>query len=171
MRATILFSSALLLAACNGGGEAEAPTEQMPTATSLAVDLTGHDIPFTIELGDAATLGVDSPTVRWNEEFGYLYVQAGERFSILITEEPGDIARLKADLQRDQLRTSTIVEEKPDRIIWRSVFPDEDIVFIHFYQVVQADGRSFVVQDDDRGRYNEADVTRMVNAVRAKQPA
>lgn len=171
MRATILFSSALLLAACSGGDAAEATTEQSPTATSLAVDLTGHDIPFSIELGDAATLGVDSPTVRWNEEFGHLSVQAGDRFSILITEEPGDIARMKADLGRDPLRTNSVVEEQPDRLIWRSTFPDEDIVFVHFYRVIQVDGRSFVVQDDDRGRYNEADVTRMANAVRVKQPA
>ncbi|MBK7944568.1 MAG: hypothetical protein IPJ85_04335 [Flavobacteriales bacterium] len=170
MRATILFSFAMLLAACNGGGAAEATSEQTPTVTSLAVDLTGHDIPFSIELGDAATLGVDSPTVRWNEEFGHLSVQAGERFSILITEEPGDIARMKADLNRDQLRTNSIVEEHPDRIIWRSAFPDEDIVFVHFYRVVEVDGRSFVVQDDDRGRFNEADATHMMNSVRTKQP-
>ncbi|HRD52014.1 MAG TPA: hypothetical protein PKY96_05135 [Flavobacteriales bacterium] len=170
MRATIILFSALLLAACNSGGEAEATAEQSSTATSLAVDLSGHNIPFSIELGDANTLGVDSPTVRWNEEFGHLSVQAGERFSILITEEPGDIARMKADLNRDPLRTNSVVEEQPDRIIWRSAFPDEDIVFVHFYRVVQVDGRTFVVQDDDRGRFNEADAARMMNSVRTKQP-
>ena len=170
MRATILLLSALLLAACNGGGEAEATSEQSPAATSLAIDLSGHDIPFSIELGDAATLGVDSPMVRWNEESGQLTVQAGERFSILITEEPGDIARLKADLERDPLRTSTIIEEQPDRVVWRSVFPDEEIVFVHFYRIVEAGGRAFIVQDDDRGRYSEADVARMIGSVRTNQP-
>lgn len=170
MRSATFFSIALLLAACGGGADQTAESGQPAPATSLAVDLTGHDIPFTIELGDAATLGVDSPTVRWNEESGQLTVQAGERFGLLITEEPGDIARLKADLERDQLRTSTIIEEQPDRLVWRSAFPDEDIVFVHFYRIVQADGRTFIVQDDDRGRYSEADVKRMVESVRTKQP-
>jgi hypothetical protein len=170
MRATILFTIALSLAACTGGGEAEATAEQSPAATSLAVDLAGHDIPLSIELGDPATLGVDSATVRWSEESGQLSVLAGERFSILVTEEPGDIARLKADLARDQLRTSTIIEEQPDRIVWRSVFPDVEIVFVHFYRIVEADGRTFIVQDDDRGRYGEADVARMMGSVRTRQP-
>ncbi len=101
---------------------------------------------------------------------GQLELHAGERFSILVTEESGDIARLKADLERDQLRTSAIIEEQPDRLIWRSTFPDEDIVFVHFYRVIQVDGRSFVVQDDDRSRFSEADVSRMVAAVRTQQP-
>ncbi len=170
MRNTSLLLAALLFASCGGSNTSDPAADPAPVATSLAVDLAGHDIPFSIELGDAATLGVDTPTVRWNEEFGHLSVQAGERFSILITEEPGDIGRLKADLSRDPLRTNSIIEEQPDRIVWRSVFPDEDIVFVHFYRIVEADGRTFIVQDDDRGRYSEADVARMIGSVRTKQP-
>jgi hypothetical protein len=169
MRNLTFFAAAALFAACGTSPAGEAPTEH-PAATNLAVDLAGHGIPLTIEIGDAAILGTDSATVRWNEEFGHLTVQAGDRFSILITEEDGDIARLKADMERDQLRTNSIVEEQPDRIMWRSAFPDEDIVFLHFYRIVQTDGRAFVVQDDDQGRYNEADATRMMNSVRSKQP-
>ncbi|MBK8225855.1 MAG: hypothetical protein IPK70_01605 [Flavobacteriales bacterium] len=169
MRATLaLLLSALLIACGQQATEPASSTEQV--APSLAVDLAGHGFPLTVELGDAATLGVDSPSVRWNEDMGQLELRAGERFSILITEEPGDIARLKADLERDQLRTSAIIEEQPDRLIWRSTFPDEDIVFVHFYRIVQAGDRAFVVQDDDRGRFSEADVSRMAAAVRTQQP-
>ncbi|MBK6341589.1 MAG: hypothetical protein IPF41_03095 [Flavobacteriales bacterium] len=169
MRATLsLFLSCLLIACGQQSADQASTIEQV--APSLAVDLAGHGFPLTVELGDAATLGVDSPTVRWNEDMGQLELHAGERFSILVTEESGDIARLKADLERDQLRTSAIIEEQPDRLIWRSTFPDEDIVFVHFYRVIQVDGRSFVVQDDDRSRFSEADVSRMVAAVRTQQP-
>lgn len=171
MRTTIAFTMLLALTACGETPGEEKDPASGTTATNLAVDLSGHDIPLSVELGDPATLGVDSPTVSWNEDMGQLELRAGNRFSILITEEPGDIARLKADLERDQLRTSTIIEEQPDRLVWRSTFPDEDIVFVHFYRVVQVDGRSFIVQDDDRGRFNEADITRMIGAVRTKQPA
>jgi hypothetical protein len=169
MRAILSLIMSFLLIACGQQATEETlSTEQV--VPSLAVDLVGHGFPFTVELGDAAALGVDSPMVRWNEDMGQLELRAGERFSILITEEQGDIARLKADLERDQLRTSAIIEEQPDRLIWRSAFPDEDIVFVHFYRIVQADDRSFVVQDDDRSRFSEADVARMAAAVRTKQP-
>lgn len=170
MRTTLAIVLLGTLCSCGGGNTETNATETAPPAASLAVDLSGHDFPLSVELGDAATLGVDSPTVKWNEEMGHLSVAAGERFSILITEEPGDIARLKADLDRDQLRTSTIVEEQPDGLLWRSTFPDEDIVFVHFYRVVKADGREFVVQDDDSGRFSEADAKRMMGAVRTKLP-
>ncbi|MBK9146783.1 MAG: hypothetical protein IPM12_03065 [Flavobacteriales bacterium] len=169
MRSLPCLLLAVLLAAC-GAPPAEDQGAALIPPASLALDLSGFDVPFSLELGDAATLGVDSPTVRWNEEFGHLSVQAGDRFSILITEEPGDLARMKADLDRDQLRTNSIVEEQPDRIIWRSAFPDEDIVFVHFYRIVEADGRTFIVQDDDRGRFSEADAARMMGSVRVKQP-
>lgn len=170
MRIPIIASLTLLLGACTGGSEQTTGSDQAPPAASLAVDLSGHGIPFSIEMGDAATLGVDTPTVVWSEESGQLSIWAGDRFSIIVTEEPGDIARLKADLARDPLRTSTIVEEQPDGLIWRSTFPDEDIVFLHFYRVVEAEGRTFIVQDDDRGRFSEADVRRMAGSVRTKQP-
>jgi len=169
MRAAII-SAFTILVSCGNPSTDSTIKEQVPAPTSLAVDLAGSGFPLTVELGDAATLGVDSAQVKWNEEAGQLEVRAGERFGILITEEPGDIPRLKADLQRDQLRTSTIIEEKNDRLIWRSAFPDEEIVFVHFYRVVEADGRMFVVQDDDHGRYSEADVSRMAGAVRTQQP-
>lgn len=157
--------------ACGGGTDSgqDAVSDSTPAA-SLALDLHGFDLPLTVEFGDPATLGVDSPSVRLNEDMGQLEVQAGDRFSILITEEPGDITRLKADLERDQLRTSIIIEEQPDRLVWRSSFPDEEIVFVHFYLVLQVDGRTFVAQDDDRGRYNETDIARMIGSVRIKQP-
>lgn len=169
MRAALICAFAILISCGDPSPDVDLQN-QMTAPTSLAVDLDGSGFPLTVELGDPTTFGVDSAQVKWNEEAGQLEVRAGDRFGILITEEPGDLARLKADLQRDQLRTSTIVEEKPDRMVWRSTFPDEEIVFVHFYRVVEADGRMFVVQDDDHGRYSEADVYRMVDAVRTKQP-
>lgn len=171
MKSALSFVLALSLQACGGGADpGQDSVMDAPPSASLAVDLHGFDLPLTVEFGDPATLGVDSPSVRMNEDMGQLEVQAGDRFSILITEEPGDIARLKADLERDPLRTSAIIEEQPDRLVWRSSFPDEEIVFVHFYRVLEVDGRTFVAQDDDRGRYNEADIARMIGSVRIKQP-
>jgi hypothetical protein len=136
----------------------------------LSVDLSAQGLPLFVELGDASTLGVDSPTVRWNEEMGRVEVSAGEHFGITIREDAADLERVKADLDRDMLQKHTLMEESTEKLVYRSQFPDEDLVFIHFYQVLDSEGRTFIVQDDPNGRFNEADIKRMSNAVRAQKP-
>lgn len=161
------------LYACGGGNnEAEPSTTADTTAVApgIEVDLTAFDVPLRVELGDLATLGIDSPQTRWNEEFGHIEVNAGEHFGLIITEEEPDIARLKADLDRDMLRKHTVIEETPEKLVYRSQFPDEDLVFVHFYQVVRAGDRTFIVEDRAEGRFNEADIARMGSAVKAVQP-
>ena len=164
----------LLLAAC-GDGKKEAAEQQAAAdttaVTSSITDLSPYDVPFALDLGDVATLGVDSAQVKWNEEFGWLEVRAGDHFAVTISEEPGDLARLRSDLDRSTLQTHEIITETPALLVYRSQFPDEDLVFVHFYQVVQADGRTFVMQDAQGGRFNETDVTRMSGAVRTKPAA
>lgn len=169
MRTLIAILVSTMLVAC-GEHKTSSSTEAEPPPTSLAVDLRSHDFPFTVELGDPAILGVDSPSVRWNEEIGVLEVKAGDHFSIVLSEEPGDMASVKATLGRDLLATNEIITDAPDRLVWRAQFPDESIVFVHFYRIVEEDGRSFVVRDDGQGRFTEADIARMVDAVRTQQP-
>lgn len=132
------------------------------------LDLAPYDTPLLVELGDLATLGVDSPTVKWNEEFGHLEVNAGDRFGLLITEEPADMKRVKADLDRDMLRKHTVMEESPEKLVYRSEFPDDAGTYIHFYRTVQVGDRTFVVTDTEQRRFNEADVQRMVGSIKAK---
>lgn len=161
----------LVLSAC-GDGKKEA-AEQLASAESTAVaehivDLTRFDLPLELSMGDLATLGVDSVAVKWNEEFGWLEVRAGDHFGLTISEEPGDLERLKADLDRSTLQTHELLRDSSDILVYRSQFPDEAIVFHHFYRSMEVDGRSFVVQDGPDGQYNEADVRRMVEAVRPR---
>lgn len=174
MKHHLIVVLVLGLHAC-GDGKHEAADHQTPADTtavaSLVVDLAPHDVPFALDLGDAATLGADSVAVRFNEEFGWLEVRAGERFALTIAEEPGDLSRLKADLERDMLQKHTVVQETPELLVYRSQFPDEDLTFVHFQRIVTVAGRTFVVQDAQGGRFNEADVTRMAGSIRTQQPA
>jgi hypothetical protein len=154
------------LGACNGRSTDDpgsTPVEE-GSARGRIIDLSQHDVPLIVEL-DQTMPGADTPEVRWNEEFGKLEVDAGERFRITISEERGDIARLKAGLERDMLRDHTIIEEEDDLVIYRSEFPDETIVFVHFYRVIEHEGRSFVIESHDQGRFNETDIRRMARAV------
>lgn len=174
MKVLIPIALALCFSAC--GGNDGTPEGQVVDSTETAVvpavlDLATYDTPLLVELGDLATLGVDSPTVKWNEEFGHLEVNAGDHFGLLITEEPSDMARLKADLDRDMLRKHTVIEETPEKLVYRSDFPDDAGTYIHFYRSVQVGDRSFVVTDVEQRRFNEADVKRMAASIKAKEAA
>jgi hypothetical protein len=96
-------------------------------------------------------------------------VNAGDHFAITIVEAPGDIARLKADLDRDMLQKHTVIEETPEKLVYRSQFPDEDLVFIHFRKVISVGDRTFVVEDASEGKFNEAEIARMAAAVKIKE--
>jgi hypothetical protein len=176
MKAMAPVVLALGLVACGGNdskpeGEVVDSTATAVTTPPAVLDLGSYDTPLLVELGDMATLGVDSPTVKWNEEIGRLEVSAGEHFGLLITEEPGDLARLKADLDRDMLRKHTVLEETPEKLVYRSEFPDDAGTYIHFYRSVQVGDRTFVVTDADQVRFNEADVKRMAASIKAKVAA
>ena len=170
-----------LLAAC-GDGKADAARKlaeaQAAAAAEAAavepylLDLAAFDMPLAVSIPELTTPDADSTYGRavWNEEFGQLRVKAGDRFGITITEEEGNIARLKADMERDMLRKHTILQEAPDRLVYRSQFPDETLVFVHFYRVYTVGDRSFVVEDLQGGQYNEQDIARMLEAVHTGAP-
>lgn len=158
---------------CSNGQQQKGEQEETSIATEPAkhsIDLSEHDLPLILEI-DPNMLAADTVAVEWNEEFGHLEVTVGPKFSITIIEGEPEMERLKASLNNDPLRTTTIIEEKPDLIIYRSQFPDDDLVFTHFYQVVRAGDRTFVVESNDQGHFNEQDVRRMVGAVLPRQQA
>jgi len=173
MKHSLLILSMVLLGACGDGKKDVADGQALAdeNAQGLIVDLGRYDMPLIVDLGDPATLGVDTPMVKWDEEFGRMEVSGGEHFELTISEEPADMARLKADLERSMLQQNTVLEETPEKIVYKSQFPDDDLVFIHFQQVVTVGERTFIVRDADQGRFNEADVARMSNAVSSKTPA
>lgn len=169
MRRTLLVFPVLLLACGDGKREAAELLAKAAETNATVVDLSAHDMPLEVHVGDLATLGADTVSVSWNEEFGWLVVQAGERFVLTIREEPGDLDRVKADLARSTLQTHQMLRDSADRLVYRSRFPDEDLVFHHFHRVLVVGARSFVVQDGPQGRFTEAEVLRMEAAVRPKQ--
>ncbi|MBL8010175.1 MAG: hypothetical protein JNJ64_06175 [Flavobacteriales bacterium] len=169
IRSTLLLAPLLLLACGDGGGGGDTPSDT-PTDSlqgPAAIDLSAHDVPLWVTPPDAQVLGGQAPQVRWNEETGILEVRAGEHFGLDIVEAEGDLARLKATLDRDMLLKHEVVEESPDHLMYRSSYPDQDLVFVHFVKVVRTAGRTFEVGDDPQGRFTEQDVRRMLAAVAA----
>lgn len=179
MERAIPLIAVLLLAAC-GDGKKEAAEQlaamQQEQADASAVseyllDLEPFDLPLVVSMPEMMVPAADSTFggARWNEDTGQLIVQAGDHFALTISEEPGDIGRLKAALERDMLRKHTILREEPDLVVYRHEYPDDALVFMHFYQVIRHQGREFVVESAPHGRFNETDVARMSQAVRPNQ--
>ena len=168
----------LLLSACGGGSTTTNTTTGADSTSTVApvagtpVDLGAHHLPLMVMAPDKQLLGGAEPQVLWKDQIGLLEVRAGEHFGLTIVEEPGDIARKKADLDRDLLRKNTILKETTELLVYRSEFPDDpSLVYIHFLQVVKVGDRSFVVEDIPELRFNEQDVERMAASISAKQPA
>ncbi len=168
MKPLLLLMFIPLLTACGGGDTVEQKEQAEQEPAVHTIDLAPYDMPLVVEI-DPNVVAVDTPQVRWSEEFGRLEVEAGGRFNITIREEEADLERLKADLERDMLRKSTILEETPEMVIYRTEYPDDTIVFIHFQRVVTSEGRSFIVESHEQGRFSEQDVRRMANSVHPAQ--
>jgi len=172
---TTLFAMALLVACGDVTGPAadgNPATDSTAAATLPPIDLAGHGLPLLLTPLDKQFTEGQEPAIVWKDETGTLEVKAGDHFGLVITEEPGDIPRLKATLDRDLLRKNTLLTETPELLTYRSEFPDDAmLVFMHFYQVVKAGDRTFVVQDIDGQPFNQQDIERMVAAISPKPPA
>lgn len=141
--------------------------------SDTVVDLAAFDLPLKLTAPDAeAALGVPL-TIRVNDERGWVEVDRGEHFRLCISEVDGDeLARLKADLQRDQLRKATVITERPDLLLYKQEFPaDPSLVFVHFLRKVNVGGRQFTVESAPDGRFNEADAWRMIASIAAGAPS
>ena len=165
----------ILLTACGDVPPAAEPiagTDTTDAPVAPAIELSSHDLPLLLVPPDKLLNGGQDPTIVWKDETGTLEVRAGDHFGLMIREEPGDIARLKATLERDPLKNNAVLRETPELLIYRSEFPDDpSLVFMHYCQVVHAGDRTFVVQDVDDGTFNQQDIERMMAAISPKPPA
>jgi hypothetical protein len=172
----LLFALPFVLMACGDGkfdaAKAQAAADSARVQATPALDLAAYELPLLLTAPDKQLTGGAEPAIHWRDESGQLEITAGDHFGMAIAEEPGDLARLKADLDRDLLKKNTLLTETPDLLIYRSAFPDDpDLVFVHFYRIVRSGDRSFVIQDLDGKPFNQQDIERMVASVGPKQPA
>lgn len=174
MKAEFLLCLAAVFFSCSTGDNDGGAVEQDPAAIAaqpLTVDLSSEDLPLQITMPDKGSTQGAQAAMGWHEEEGWFGVRAGDHFGLHITEEPGDIPRLKRDLEGDLLRKHTILAETLELVVYRTEFPDDpDLVFVHFYRVIHSGDRTFVVESDPEGKFNEADVERMRSAVNPKAP-
>lgn len=164
-----------LLVACGSGpseGHSSPTPDSSAAAAPLTIDLAQHDLPFLLSPPDKQLTGGVDPTVQWKEETGRWEIIAGEHFGLALVEEPADMPRRKADLDRDALQQHSVLKDTTGLLVYRSTFPDDpSLVFVHFYQSFTIGGRDFTAQDLDGMRFNEQDIRRMAAALSPKPPA
>lgn len=176
MPAKPLLLALITLVACSDPATSVGTTDAAGAVGDVAgtatVDLSAHGLPLLLVPPDLQTTGGQAPAILWKDGPGVLEIKAGDHFGLTIAEEPGDPARLKADLDRDLLQKHELLKDTADLVVYRSSFPDDpSLVFIHFYQVIRTADRQFVVQDADGMRFNEADIGVMRRSIRMKPAA
>jgi hypothetical protein len=179
MKQLFLFALPLALFSCDPAPPSEASTDEVDTnavASEMGdtmVDLSSHDLPLRLSAPDAqATMGA-ALAIRQNEERGWLEIDRGEHFMLRISETEGnDLARLKEDLQRDQLRKATVIDERPGLLLYKLEFPaDPSLVFVHFLREIAVGDRHFVVESAPDKTFNESDAWRMIAAISPVDPS
>ncbi|MCC6840921.1 MAG: hypothetical protein IT230_12260 [Flavobacteriales bacterium] len=161
----------LLMSSC-GDGKADAVKQMAAVADSIkaasTIKLAEHHLPLSVQV----PVGLPAATVLWKDEVGKLSVRAGDHFALEIYEAPADMDRLKADLDRDLLKKNTILEDKPELLIYRSEFPDDStLVFHHFNRSIAVGDRTFQVEDLREGEpFSLQDIRRMAAAVQGEKP-
>ncbi|MCI5057463.1 MAG: hypothetical protein MRY83_15210, partial [Flavobacteriales bacterium] len=124
----------------------------------VSIDLSQYGIEATIDVPDTTKL----PLVLEAMDYGELTVHIGDKYHFSFIEG-GDMNLKKSDLESDLLFVSTILEEKPNLIIYKSDLPDGSITYHHFYSIVNINGVDFEVSDINTGdSLSEENIRKMV---------
>jgi hypothetical protein len=179
MKYLLLLAVPLALVSCDrasstASGEDETDTSAaIPEVGDTMVDLAAYDLPLRLSAPDAQAAMGAALVLHPNEERGWLEVDRGEHFMLRISETEGDdLARLKEDLQRDQLRKATVITERPDLLLYKLEFPP-----ILRWCSCTLCGRSASaaanssLESAPETRFNEGDAWRMIGAVSPVAPS
>ena len=101
--------------------------------------------------------------------WGATELRIGENFQISVEEGEGDIAMLKNDIDIDDVyQLQKYVVDQPDLLFWESKIPIMPTSNFHFYSIIQAGGKSYIVKDIEAGiAYSEELVKEMVEAAKS----
>lgn len=152
----------LIFSACNSGSTDDSTGIQKVHKGMMMLDLTDKGLPVTIIVPDSTTgeLTINATS------YGDVEIKVGDYFQIKFTPS-ADMALLKSDLQADLLWKTTILEDTPELLLYKSELPDGSKVFFHFYAVVDIGGAKYEVKDISGGeQYPESAIRKMSEAIK-----
>lgn len=125
----------------------------------VELDLTQYGIEASIFVPDTTKL----PASLEAKDYGELNIHLGDKYHFSFIEG-GDMNLKKSDLESDLLFVSTILEENPNMIIYKSDLPDGSVTYHHFYAIINVNGIDFEVSDMNMGEsLSEENIRRMVD--------
>jgi len=162
---TLLFISfSVTLMSCGGKKETTAKVPGM-----MELDLTSHGLPITITIPDSSKGKVEVVDQSW----GATEIKVGKEFQVSISEGEGDISLAKSDVKNNDVnKFQKYIVEEPTAILYESKITEQPEH--HFYTVVKAGAKSFVIEDIKGELFSEQLAKNMLEsakAIKEKVPA
>ena len=153
----LMIPFAVAVVSC--GGEKKEDTPKIPGM--MEVDLTPHGFPISIMIPDS-TKGIANIEAK---SWGGVEIIVGKTFQIMIKEEAGDVDLRKSDIKANEVsQLKRYIKEEPTLLFYETAIPGAEQSEYHFYSVVKAGDRTFVVEDIPGEVFGEKDVERMIES-------
>ena len=165
----IATASLLAVAGC-GNGTADGNANADVPQGMVAADLSAQGLAILVNAPDSSS----GPLEIMENAQGGADVKVGKNFQMTITEGAGDMTMMKSDITSDAVRKFIkYVAEEPSALVWEWQIEGMEPEF-HFYAIIKAGDKSFVVRDVEGEIFSEKAATDMLNAaksIRLKAPA
>ncbi len=159
----LLATPAVLLIASCGGSKTE-DTVTIPGMVQTEITVSGTKM--TIMAPDSTKGKMEIIEQSW----GATEIKVGKEFQISIEESDGDVALMKSDIAgNDVNKFKRYIKDEPTMLFWESEITQPEF---HFYTVVKAGEKSYVIQNLKEEMFDEKQAESMIEAsksLRAKE--
>lgn len=149
---------AIVIALMSCGGKKE---ETVHVAGMMPLDLSSYGVPVIIEVPDS-TKG----KLEVEDANGTLKIRVGKSFRISVFEDAGDMALKKSDVSTaEPKKLKRFIVDEPTAVLYENQITEPEF---HFYAIVKAGEKSFVVEDlDGEEIYSEAAAQTMLESAKS----
>lgn len=156
-----LFFSVVIVAAVafmSCGGKKEHTT----AAGMMELDMSSYGLPVIINVPDSSKGKLEVEDAK----DGTKKIRVGKSFRIALFEDVGDITLKKSDVSGDEVKKlKRYIVDEPTTILYENQMTDPEF---HFYTIVKAGEKSFVVMDlDGEEMYSEEAARTMLESAKS----
>jgi hypothetical protein len=141
-----------------------ASEEEDPLKDMHAVNLVVFDDSLQMYVSNT----LDGTVSAAENSNGAVELKVGEKFQLEVSQEAGDIALVKSDIDGHEfLKLQKYIIDEPTLLFWEAKAPDMTTSEFHFYAIITVNGLPYVVSDVKNGEpHTQEFVQLMVNAAK-----
>ena len=137
LSALFIIAISVAMIGCKGSKK----EETAEISGMIKVDLTSYGLPVTINLPDSTKGKLEIEAAA----DGTIKIKVRKAFQISLYEDPGDITLKKSDIAGDEVKKlQKYVIDEPTTILYETLITEPEF---HFYTIVKAGDKSYVVED------------------------